>query len=245
MGERPEIAVKGFCLTSVVCESPDRYADQVVPLTWPLMERYAQQWEMDWEPKVITRAEYGIFANVGTAPHGTAAVYASIPHRLELLKRYDGVVFFDADTVLQPAALDHDICTEVSDDQPIGTEPACNCATMVLKSCPKTVEMLNLIWDVRHGFKHYQWLEQAAYMELMGFDPKYPGDMTPPVWLGPTDWTPLRADINRGWNAHPLHELPDPLLSLHPGGIQPFERRLEMVKEYVALAATDPRYTVS
>ena len=228
--------MKGFVLTSVVCEPPDRYFDEIIPYTWPIMEAYAEAHDMAWEPKVITRAEYGIFANVGTAPHGTASVYASIPHRRQLLDHYDGVVFFDCDNLLTAAGMEHDICDCVSDEQPIATEPACNCAVMVLKSCDKTKEMLDYIWDVRHAYKHLQWLEQAAYMDLMGFDGRYPGDFQPPVWLGATEWTPLRADLPVGWNAHPLHPLPDPLLSLHPGGIQPFERRMEFVREYAALA---------
>ena len=224
--------MKGWVLTSVVCESPDKYADEIVPLTWPLMERYAEKHEMDWCPKVITRAEYGIFANVGTAPHGTASVYASIPHRRQLLETHEGVAFFDSDTVILDST--YDICEEVDAAHPISTEPNCNAATMVLLNCEKTREMLRLIWDQRHGFKHYQWLEQAAYMDLMGFDPKYPGDNLPPVYLGDTEWTPLRANLSPGWNAHPLHpEPPGGVWSMHPGGVQPFARRVSMVKEAV------------
>jgi hypothetical protein len=226
--------VKHWALTSVVCEPPDRYADEIVPITWPLMARYAERHDMDWRPKVISRMEYNDFAGKGTAPHGTASVYASIPHRRALLDQYDGVVFFDCDTIVMGDA--PDICTEVTEAQPIGTEPACNCATMVLLSCAKTKEMLDHIWAMRHGYSHYQWLEQAAYMELMGYDGKYPGDNLPPRWLGETRWTPLRADINRGWNAHPLHPLPEPLLSVHPGGFQPFERRLAEINRWVAVA---------
>ena len=224
--------MKGWVLTSVVCESPDKYADEIVPLTWPLMERYAEKHEMDWCPKVITRAEYGDFAGKGTAPHGTASVYASLPHRRALLDEFEGVVFFDCDNVITPAGMQSDICTAVTDEQPICTEPGCNCAVMVLKSCDKTKEMLDHIWALRHAYCHYQWLEQAAYMDMMGFDGRFPGDFQPPVWKGATEWTPLRADLPAGWNAHPLHPLPDPLLSLHPGGIQPFEDRMDYVREY-------------
>ena len=228
--------MKGWVLTSVCCEPPDKYHDEVTPLTWPLMEQYAARHEMEWRPKIITRAEYGDFAGKGTAPHGTASVYASLPHRRALLDEFEGVVFFDCDNVITPAGMQSDICTAVTDEQPICTEPACNCAVMVLKSCDKTKEMLDHIWALRHAYCHYQWLEQAAYMDMMGFDGRYPGDFQPPVWLGATEWTPLRADLPVGWNAHPLYPLPDPLLSLHPGGLQPFERRMEYVREYAALA---------
>ena len=44
--------MKGWALTSVVCESPDRYHDEVTPLTWPLMEKYAARHDMAWQPKV-------------------------------------------------------------------------------------------------------------------------------------------------------------------------------------------------
>jgi hypothetical protein len=204
------------------------------------MEKYAAKWEMDWSPKIITRAEYGDFANKGTAPHGTASVYASIPHRKMLLREYDGLVFLDSDNVIVDSS--YDICKSVNDEQPIATEPNCNAAVMVLKSCKKTIEMMDLIWDQRHAFKHFQWLEQAAYMELMGWDPKYPGDNQPPVWLGETEWTPLRADIDRRWGVSPFHPLPE-VFSWHPGGVQPWERRIEMVRAWVAQAGTDPGYT--
>lgn len=228
--------MRDWALTSVVCEPPDRYYDEVIGITWPLMEAYADHHRMAWRPKVITRAEYGDFAGKGTAPHGTASVYASLPHRRALLDEFEGVVFFDCDNVITPAGMQSDICTAVTDEQPICTEPGCNCAVMVLKSCDKTKEMLDHIWALRHAYCHYQWLEQAAYMDLMGFDGQYPGDFQPPVWLGATEWTPLRADLPTGWNAHPYHPLPDPLLSLHPGGIQPFEKRMVYVREYAALA---------
>lgn len=228
--------MKNWALTSVACESPDRYRDEVTPLTWPIMEAYAARHEMAWQPKIISRYEYNDFAGKGTAPHGTASVYASIPHRRALLDQYDGVVFLDSDNIIMAAGMESDLCEAVSDEQPICTEPACNCAVMVLKSCAKTKEMLDHIWAVRHAFCHYQWLEQAVYMELMGYDPKYPGDNKPPVWLGATEWTPLLAPLPTGWNAHPLHPLPDPLRSVHPGGFQPFERRLEEIKRWISQA---------
>jgi len=236
--------MKGWVLTTVTMQSPDRYTDEIIPITAPLMAAYAARWEMDFDHQIITPEEYAPFDNLGTAPRGTACTYASIPHRRHLLDEYEGVVFFDSDTVVMSDQLD--ICTEVTPEQPIGTEPGCNAATMVLLSCDRTRHMLDLIWDTRHGFKHYQWLEQAAYMELMGFDPEYPGDNQPPVWHAPTEWTPLRADLDPGWNAHPewLHVLGDrPLRSLHPGGVQPYERRLAMVQEYAA--ASQLRDTVS
>jgi hypothetical protein len=228
--------MKGWVLTSVVCEPPDRYYDEVTPFTWPLMEQYAARHDMAWRPKVITRAEYGDFAGKGTAPHGTASVYASLPHRRALLDEFEGVVFFDCDNVITPAGMQSDICTAVTDEQPICTEPGCNCAVMVLKSCAKTREMLDHIWAMRHAYCHEQWLEQAVYMELMGFDGRYPGDFKPPVWKGATEWTPLRADLPVGWNVHPLSGFEGEALSVHPGGIQPFERRMGYVREYAALA---------
>ena len=232
--------MRGWALTTTVCEPPDRYYDNIWPLTNPLFEAYAKRWEMDYRPKIITRSEYGIFSNVGTAPHGTASVYASIPFRRQLLNEYDGVVFMDVDNVIVDGS--QDICEAVTPERPISTEPNCNCAVMVLLSTPKTKEILDHIWNQREKFRHYQWLEQGAYMQLMGFDPNYPGDNQPPVYLGDTEWTPLRADLPAGWNASPFHPLPDPLRSLHPGGMQPFERRLEVVKDYVFLASTDPWY---
>ena len=188
---------------------------------------------MAWSPYVVSAEEMGEVRGY-PGPRGTEAVYASIPHRRRLLDQYAGVVFFDSDNVVMPDA--PDICLEVTPDQPIGTEAACNCAVMVLLSCEKTKKMLDLIWDTRHGYAGTQWAEQAAYMDLMGFDPKYPGDNLPPVYLGDTEWTPLRANLSPGWNVHPYHPFPDPVLSIHPGGLQPFSHRLEVLKHYVAMS---------
>ena len=221
-----------WALTSVVCESPDRYADEIMPLTWPLMERYAAKHEMEWRPKIITRAEYGDFAGKGTAPHGTASVYASLPHRRALLDEFEGVVFFDCDNVITPAGMQSDICTAVTDEQPICTEPGCNCAVMVLKSCAKTKEMLDHIWASATPTATTSGWSRPAYMDMMGFDGRYPGDFQPPVWLGATEWTPLRADLPVGWNAHPLPPAARSAALDAPGGIQPFERRMEYVREY-------------
>ena len=224
--------MRDWVLTTAIV--PGRYLDEIAPLTFPLMAAYAAKWEMTWDPHVVSDEEMADFRGHSTAPAGTEAVYASLAHRRQLLDQYAGVVFFDSDNVVVNGS--EDICECVSAAQPIATEPACNCAVMVLLSCDKTKEMLDHIWALRHAYCHYQWLEQAAYMDMMGFDGRYPGDFQPPVWLGATEWTPLRADLPAGWNAHPYHPLPDPLLSLHPGGVQPFERRMEYVREYAALA---------
>ena len=57
--------MRDWALTSVVCEPPDRYYDEVIGITWPLMEAYADHHRMAWRPKVITRAEYDDFAGIG------------------------------------------------------------------------------------------------------------------------------------------------------------------------------------
>jgi hypothetical protein len=226
--------MKNWALTSsIVRDTP--YFDAIWPLTEPLFRAYAERHDLVWRPHIVTMDEITEF-DTSTAPRGTGVTYAGIPNRRVMLDEFDGVVFMDSDTVICPEGFNVDICTEVSAVQPIGVEPGGNLATMVLLSCDKTRELLDKMWDRRVMFKHFQWLEQAAYMQLMGFDPNYPGDYQPPVYLGDTEWTPLRANINRGWNAHPYHQLPDPFLSLHPGGVQPFQKRLEIVQGYAARA---------
>jgi hypothetical protein len=222
--------------TALVAGTP--YETEIAPITFPIFEAYAAQWDMKFEPHVATFAEMGEFRNGGggstsPAPRGTEVVYHSIPVRRAMLDRAPGVVFLDSDAVIMD--FEYDICREVSENVPIAAGGAFNGAVVVMRSCDKTKEFLDIVWAKRDQYKHYQWLEQAAMMELMGINGRYPGDNTAPGLLGDgvTEWTPLWSHLSGRWNAHwGTPQTVRPLI-FHPGGCQPFERRLAMVRDAV------------
>lgn len=223
--------MKGWALTTIVIPGSS-YHREIAPITWPLMDAYAEKHGMWFSPHLITPEERAPFYQKSTAPAGTEANYANIPRWRELLDKYEGVVLLDCDVVIVDDT--EDICTTVTDEQPIGSGGGFG--VVVTKSGELSKAFLDTIWAMRHRYMTYQWLEQAAAFHLIGGDPEYPGDGQPSRWLGPTAWTPYCIDLPTRWNAHPLREEQDPLF-LHPAGVQPFSLRLEMVKSFALLAA--------
>jgi hypothetical protein len=215
--------------SSIVPGTP--YFDAIWPITEPLFEAYAERWEMEWLPHFPTPEELAPFES-SPAPKGTGAVYAGIPHRRALLDGYKGVVFLDSDAVIMSDK--YDLCREVTENCPIAAAGNFNGAVVVMRSHPWSRRFLDAVWDQRNKYRHYQWLEQAAMMELVGYDGNYPGDNMPAAYLGDTEWTGKWGHLGGRWNASPFHPQEVWPLIAHPGGIQPFERRLELVKEAVA-----------
>ena len=222
--------VRGFVLTSsVVPETP--YFDAIWPITEPLFASYARRWEMDWIPQFPTPEELAPFAS-SPAPVGTGAVYAGIPQRRQWLDEYKGVVFLDSDAVIMSDK--YDLCREVTENCPIAAAGNFNGAVVVMRSHPWSRRFLDAVWDQREKYRHYQWLEQAAMMELVGFDGNYPGDNLPSAYLGDTEWTPRWSHLSGRDNAHYAHPQEVRPLIWHPGGLQPFSERLRCVKAAVA-----------
>jgi len=205
-----------------------RYFEELWPITEPLFAAYADKWEMEWLPYFPTPAELREFED-SPAPKGTGAVYASIPNRYELLCNHGGVVFLDSDAVIMD--YEYDICREVSDNVPLAAAGSFNGAVVVSRQHEKTEEFYCLVWEQREKYRRYQWLEQAAMMELVGFDGRYPGDNTPADYLGDTEWTKWWCQLSGRWNASPFHPQEVAPLIFHPGGVQPFEKRATMVRD--------------
>jgi hypothetical protein len=217
--------MRGFVLTSSIVPGTP-YFEAIWPITEPLFAAYADKWEMEWRPHFATPQELAEF-ETSPAPQGTGAVYAGILHRWRHLTHYKGVVFLDSDAVIMDYT--YDICREVDEQVPMAAGGNFNGAVVVMRSCERTEMFLTLVWEQREKYRHYQWLEQAAMMELMGFDGNYPGDDLPSAFLGDTEWTPLWSQLSGRWNAHPMHPQEVQPLIFHPGGVQPFEKRRGMV----------------
>lgn len=222
-----------WVITTCVKEPPDPYTDHILPITGPLFAEYAERWGMDYDPHVVTKADVAEF--VGHIPtRGTEPVYASIPHRRALLDSYEGVLYLDEDVVItNPHRTFH---RQVTDLQPIGMVDGLTGAIQVLRSGILAKHFLDRVWDMRHEFKRQHWAEEAAMKSLMGWDHDFAhGD--PAKFLGDTDWTKHLVLLSRAMR-HPLNPemTGDQWFAMNPGGIWPFGRRLEIVREWAAKA---------
>ena len=215
--------MRGFAFTSVVVAG-SVYERDITPLTWPLMEAYAARWEMAWCPLVVAEAELAEFEG-SPAPHGTAADYAAIPHRIRLTTKFNGQVFLDADAVIVDPTFD--LCREVTDNAPISAvwfphESIFNFGVMAGRG-PVFRAWLDHIWEMRWDFKRSQWLEQAAGNKLGGIS-----DMSS-RW----NWGPRSAPLSK--QTDPAYEQP---LIFHPAGVQPYADRLALVQYWERQANT-------
>lgn len=116
-----------------------------------------------------------------------------------MLKQYETVFWMDADAIVCDPR--KDIRTALSPGIPmhmvahrIGQRIIPNTGIWVCRSLPKTFEMLYHIWnDVR--YVDHRWWEQAALMDLIGFDPESTS------FRGETPYTPFVRFIGREWNS--------------------------------------------
>lgn len=225
--------MKGFALTTAVVPGTP-YFESIWPLTSPIMQEYCDTWEIDWKPDLVSYERLAEFRS--PAPPGTEAVYANIPYRRQLLDEYKGVLFLDSDCVI----VDHtyDLCRQVSENVPIAATElpgfVLNAGVMAFRSCAVTKDFLDKVWSLREYYWRFQWLEMAAIMALMGYDPEYPGDGEPSRFLGDTEWTPYLNKISTRWNSTTFHPHPNPLI-FHPAGTQPFSARLRLIQESVTM----------
>jgi hypothetical protein len=221
--------MKNWVLTTCVRESPDPYTDRIWPITAPTHAKYASRWGMLYDPHRVERHEEAWMNGTIAAALGTSPVYTAWPHRQELLERYDGVIYIDADA---PFLNYHwDLCTAVSDEKPIGMVGDLTGALMVIKSTPESREFCQLVWDMREQIKWAQWAEEGAIKKLMGWehiwDPRKPGA----DFIGPTEWTP-KLNIIPGALFHP-GDLTTPAadwLACNPGGVHPIENRIALIE---------------
>jgi hypothetical protein len=215
--------MRGFALTSVVVAG-SVYERDIIPLTWPLMEAYAGRHEMAWEPLTVTEAELAEF-NDSPAPHGTAADYVSVQHRIKLCDRFNGQVFLDADAVIVDPTFD--ICREVNWNVPICAvwfphEVIYNFGVVVGRG-PLFRAWLEAIWAQRHRYGKTQWLEQQAGNVLGGLS-----NMSS-RW----NWGPRSEPLPK--QTDPAYEQP---LIFHPAGVQPYADRLALVQYWERQANT-------
>ncbi len=236
--------MNGFALVSAAI--PGSPFDPIVEVTWPRMEAYAKRWEMDFLPYEPTVAEVDYFSD-NVAPWGTGANYASIPWQMSLMDtRYKGIVFMDADVLVVDGT--YDICREVTDNVPIGAvvqelteDPASvfpNWGVVVGRGLVFR-SFLQSQWDMRQSYRLHPWLEQAAAMDLIGYDPDdHPGCR----WVGGGRFSHAFGKLSPRWNWGPRSE---PLnvcdtdesfntpLFFHPTGLKLCDK-IALINEYAS-----------
>ena len=219
--------MKGWCLTTCIyvgCNDP--YTEHIAPYTQPLFRAYCEKWNMTYEPFYATLNETTEFR--GFVPTtGTEIVYASIPHRQQLLERYDGVVYLDLDAIIVDG--DKDLCAMVTDEKPIGMIDGLSAAVQVLKSCDITKTFLETVWAMRHEFKRYQWAEEGAFKKLLGWDWVYEHDRSGAHFLGDTEWTKYLTLLTEAL-CHANDVTNFDVVACNPGGVWPLGKRIGIVQ---------------
>jgi hypothetical protein len=219
-----------WALTTVISARPgDQYTERIAPITEPLFRAYAKRWGMDYCPCFVSPGETAWLVGTIAGNLGTAVVYASIPWRRHLLDRYEGIVYIDLDAVIVNP--EQDVRIHVTPERPVAMPKGLTGAVQVLLSCDATKKMLDCCWEERFVWYHQQWAEEGFFKEWFGWDWDYShGD--PAKFLGETDHTDELNEVP--WLCgHPFDpEIPDHPWAINPGGIHPFQRRLDIVKEY-------------
>lgn len=127
-----------------------------------------------------------------------------------MLKQYDTVVWIDADAIIcDPnkdirTALDRQIPMHMVAHR-IGNRLVPNTGVWVCRSMPRTFQMLYHIWNDERYIEH-RWWEQAALMDLIGFDPDSAS------FRGETPYTADVRFIDREWNSRQADSAENPVI---------------------------------
>ncbi|MDF2659980.1 MAG: hypothetical protein K0Q94_2771 [Paenibacillus sp.] len=118
-----------------------------------------------------------------------------------MLKLYDTVMWLDADTIIVNPGVD--IRSELDPLVPVhmvahrlGRRTIPNTGVWVCRNDPRTFELLEAIWN-HTEFVHDGWWEQAALMDLIGYEPR--GRVC--RFREPTAFTPYVRFLNEKWNS--------------------------------------------
>ncbi len=197
----------------------DRH-QELLDITRPTFERYAIRHGYD----LVVRTDV-------SALRGRPASWGKVPLVLELLDRYDVVVWVDVDAVIVDQATDIAAGPSTRPVQLVFHEidgvVVPNAGVLVLRRGPAAIRLLEQIWH-RTEFIDHRWWETAALIEVLGGD----GD------VGLTTRRSIRQARRRvgllhpRWNSIPPCSDPDPAI-VHLAGV-PHEERLVRMSELVA-----------
>lgn len=202
--------------------SNGRY-DELLKLTEPSKQRYADHWGYD------LTLRYSL-----PAPQGRVESWNRIALALELLESYTEVLIVDADAMFARQAgcpFPWHLMTEqgathaiVVQDTTEGPVPSCG----VMGFNRGAVPMLEAIW-ASDKWATTGWLEQAVYMELLGYDltvrPIVPIALPESVYQLPQKWNASRHN----------NKLGDDAIIRHATGMgDSFEWKVKLLTEWTA-----------
>jgi hypothetical protein len=133
----------------------------------------------------------------------------------ELLARHETVVWLDADTIVVRG--DRDIAAELPDGRFLGlvehrvdgrANP--NTGVMVIRSGDDARNFFSEVWDSTR-FLNHRWWEQAAVMELLGYDPE--GGES----LRESEWQRGVQRLDKSWNSIRDDPAAEPRIRHWPG----------------------------
>jgi len=133
----------------------------------------------------------------------------------ELLERHELVVWLDADTIVVRG--DRDIADELPADRFMGlvehtvagrANP--NTGVMAIRSGEDAQRFFGEVWESTE-FLNHRWWEQAAVMQLLGYDPES-GEST-----GPSTWRERVQLLDKSWNSIRDDPAPNPRIRHWPG----------------------------
>lgn len=164
--------------------------------------------------------------------------WSKIPLIRRLLDAYDSVVWVDGDAVVDSS---RDIVDDTPDDRFLwmtmhhydGAEQP-NAGVLVVHAGDEASRFLDEVWRSEHLIEH-PWWEQAAILELLGYDVSVPGQAimgTPTPWFERVGW------LSTEWNSIVQDPHPNPRIRHYPG--IPFDVRLAtMTRDARVLVGSD------
>lgn len=130
---------------------------QISSLTFPLMEKYANKYNID--SVLLELPNYG-----------RAASWSKIPTVMQLLVSHDLVLWLDSDVVVENDS--EDVTVLAKDDSinylcyhNVGGNKHPNCGVWMVKR--EMLPFLGKLWEMTEYLNHFWW-EQAALIELIG-----------------------------------------------------------------------------
>ncbi|RKN85324.1 hypothetical protein [Paenibacillus ginsengarvi] len=148
-----------------------------------------------------------------------------------MLKQYETVIWIDADAIIcDPkkdirSVLDRNIPMHMVAHR-IGSRLIPNTGVWICRSLPKTFEMLHRIWNDARYVEH-RWWEQAALMDLIGFDPD---SIT---FRAVTPYTQHVQFIDREWNSRQGDSAPHPIIYHYCSRPKPIEDMYRRYDEFM------------
>lgn len=159
--------------------------EHLLALARPTFQKYAQRWDMDYEETPLG--------------HDYPPAWHKIPAIRQALDHYDTVVWLDADCIIVDGS---ENITEVAKGSLSWVHHVLdgmiypNFGVVVIRKTPQMKHFLDDVWDMREKYRNHPWWEQAAAMELMGWDPCWPGCQ----WKAHTKYSFYSSHLHPRWN---------------------------------------------